>query len=288
MNILVTGGKGQLGLCLKDVVNNHNTNNNYIFTDVDELNITDFEKVKEYIVNNGVNMVINCAAYTDVKSAEDNPVMTTLINTNAVGNLAEIMKKVNGVLIHISTDYVFGSEHNTPIREDYNTCALNTYGFTKLLGESFIKRSKCNYLIFRTSWLYSEYGNNFVKTMCKLTDEKDELNVVFDQVGTPTYAHDLALALFDIIESEKYVGSFGTYHFSNEGICSWYDFAVLIKELCGHTCNIIPCDSYCFPNDVQRPPYSVLDKTLFKKTFKRNIPYWTDSVKKCINNLKKS
>lgn len=286
MNILVTGGNGQLGSTLKDIVKSNPHNNNYIFTDFNELDITDFNNVRKYICDNDIKMVINCAAYTNVDGAENNPIITTMLNTNAVTNLSQIMRDVDGTLIHISTDYVFGSGYNTPIQEDDEMYPCNVYGITKSLGEIFIRKNSCKYLIFRTSWLYSEYGKNFVKTMLELTENKPELRVVFDQVGSPTYAYDLGKMIFDIIEKELYEGNEGVYHYSNEGVCTWYDFAKLINKYSGHKCNIKPCRTSELSYQAKRPSYSVLDKTKIKNTFGISIPYWTKSLRTCLKNIK--
>lgn len=286
MNILVTGANGQLGSEFKDVLKVHTTKDKYFFTDIDELDLTDFEEVRKFITNNDINTVINCAAYTNVDGAEDDYENSALLNIHVVKNLAEIMRDVNGLLIHISTDYVFGSKYNVPIKEKDGKCPLSIYGITKMIGEQAVVDSGCKYLIFRTSWLYSEFGKNFVKTMYNLTSTKSSLKVVFDQVGSPTFAYDLAFAIFNILESEKYENAYGAYHYSNEGVCSWYDLTKMICEYSGHECEIEPCHSSEFPSKVSRPSYSVLDKTKFKKTFGIKIPYWTESLKKCIKCLK--
>lgn len=261
--------------------------NNYIFTDVAELDITDATAVSEAVKGNGIEIIVNCAAYTNVDKAESDEATAVLINATAVANLAAAMKEVGGTLFHVSTDYVFGLDGNTPRREDMPTAPLGVYGRTKLMGEEAIEKSGCKALIFRTAWLYSEYGNNFLKTMMRLTAEREQLNVVFDQVGTPTYAGDLALAIFSIIEAGVYPGNEGIYHFSNEGICSWYDFAVEIAAVAGNTdCRIEPCHSSEFPSPVTRPPYSVLDKTKIKKTFDIDIPHWRESMEYCIKRIK--
>lgn len=261
--------------------------NNYIFTDVAELDITDATAVSEAVKGNDIEIIVNCAAYTNVDKAESDEAAAVLINATAVANLAAAMKEVGGTLFHVSTDYVFGLDGNTPRREDMPTAPLGVYGRTKLMGEEAIEKSGCKALIFRTAWLYSEYGNNFLKTMMRLTAEREQLNVVFDQVGTPTYAGDLALAIFSIIEAGVYAGNEGIYHFSNEGVCSWYDFAVEIAAVAGNTdCRIEPCHSCEFPSPVTRPPYSVLDKTKIKKTFDIDIPHWRESMEYCIKRIK--
>ena len=282
MKILVTGANGQLGMSLRKRADQ--VENDWFFTDVEELDITDAAAVKAMVAQNRIDTIINCAAYTNVDAAEDNEPLAERLNAQAVENLALAMKEVGGRLIHISTDYVFGGEpHNTPCREDLPACPTGAYGRTKLHGEEAILRSGVRYLIVRTSWLYSEYGKNFLKTMLRLTSEKPSLKVVFDQVGTPTYAGDLAEAILKMAAQE---GRDGIYHYSNEGVCSWYDFAKAIAEYSGHTeCAIQPCHSDEFPSKVVRPAYSVLDKTKVKETFGLSVPYWTDSLKKCLKNL---
>ena len=285
MNILVTGANGQLGCEMRRL--GAVSPNNYIFTDVAELDITNADAVMYVAKHYSIDAIINCAAYTNVDKAETDQETAELINATAVGNLARAMKEVGGTLFHVSTDYVFGSEGNTPRTEDMPLNPLGVYGLTKLHGEQAIEESGCKALIFRTAWLYSEFGNNFLKTMLRLTAEREQLNVVFDQVGTPTYAGDLALAIFSIIEAGVYPGNEGIYHFSNEGVCSWYDFAVEIAAAAGHTnCRINPCHSSEFPSPVTRPPYSVLDKTKIKKTFDIDIPHWRESMEYCIKRLK--
>lgn len=286
MNILVTGADGQLGNCLRKAA--ANSNDEYIFTDVAELDITDAEAVMKTVKDGAIDVIVNCAAYTNVDKAEDDADFAELLNATAVRNLAEAVRANDGTLIHISTDYVFGKEpYNIPCREDQEGTPTGVYGLTKLHGEQAIAASGCKALIFRTAWLYSEYGRNFVKTMLNLTAAKPELKVVFDQVGTPTYAQDLADAIFSIIESRRFKGNEGIYHYSNEGVCSWFDFTKSIAEIADHRdCDIQPCHSDEFPSKVVRPSYSVLDKTKFKNTFGLRIPYWTDSLKTCIKNLK--
>lgn len=288
MNILVTGANGQLGTALRN--SSANSVDKYIFTDVTELDITDADAVKKAVTNNGIDVIVNCAAYTNVDKAEDDAQFAELLNATAVRNLAEAVKLNDGTLIHVSTDYVFGKEpYNVPCREDQTGTPTGVYGLTKLHGEQEIKKSGVKALIFRTAWLYSEYGRNFVKTMLNLTSTKPELKVVFDQTGTPTYAQDLADAIFHIIENRMINGNEGIYHYSNEGVCSWFDFTKIIAELAGNTqCDIQPCHSSEFPSKVVRPSYSVLDKTKFKETFGIKVPYWTGSLKKCIKNLKEN
>ena len=288
MNILVTGANGQLGSEMRIV--SRESADNYIFTDVAELDITDLAAVRSMVAANDVKAIINCAAYTNVDKAEDDVELCELLNARAVENLAVAMKEVDGLLVHVSTDYVFGGDpYNTPCTEDKKGTPTGVYGQSKLHGEQNIQKVGCNHLIIRTAWLYSEFGRNFVKTMLALTASKEQLKVVFDQVGTPTYAYDLAAAIFDIVENRKYVGNDGIYHYSNEGVCSWYDFTKMIAEYSGNTsCNVQPCHSNEFPSKVVRPAYSVLDKTKIKNTFGLSVPYWTDSLKVCLENIKNS
>ena len=275
--ILVTGANGQLGSELR--VLSVNSNHEFLFTDVAELDITNREAVDNYVSEHGTDIIVNCAAYTNVDKAEDDTEMADNINHLAVKNLAEVSAKYKLILIHISTDYVFDGSKNTPYLETDPTAPLGVYGRTKLAGEKAVTDSGCDYLIIRTSWLYSSFGNNFVKTMRRLTAEKDSLKVVFDQVGTPTYAGDLAQAILKIIDSGKYADNAGIYHFSNEGVCSWYDFAIEIRNLSGNLCDIQPCHSDEFPSKVKRPNFSVLDKTKIKETFGLKIPYWKFSLR---------
>lgn len=291
--ILVTGANGQLGNEMRIIAKS--SGDNYLFTDVNQvegvetsyLDITDLDAVRRCVVDNKVDTVVNCAAYTNVDAAETNEELAEKLNAEAPENLAKAMKEVGGLLIQISTDYVFGKEpYNVPCREEQQGTPTGVYGMTKLHGEQRIQAVGCNYVIIRTAWLYSEFGKNFCKTMMNLTATKPQLKVVFDQVGTPTYAYDLAKAIAVVIN--KFDGSqVGVYHYSNEGVCSWYDFTKMIAEYNGTTeCDIQPCHSDEFPSPVKRPSYSVLDKTKIKETFGVEVPYWTDSLKKCINNLK--
>ena len=293
MNILVTGANGQLGNEIRIVANE--SSDTYIYTDVVEieglkttlLDITSLDSVRKIVKENDVECIINCAAYTNVDKAETDEAMCELLNAKAVDNLAIAMKEVNGILVHVSTDYVFGGDlYNTPCKEDQKGTPTGVYGKTKLQGERNILLSGCHHIIIRTAWLYSEFGKNFLKTMLNLTASKPELKVVFDQVGTPTYAYDLAAAIYKIVSERRYKGNDGVYHYSNEGVCSWYDFTKMIAEYAGHTkCDIHPCHSEEFPSPVKRPAYSVLDKTKIKTTFGVEIPYWTDSLKNCIRNI---
>ena len=293
MTILVTGANGQLGNEMRII--SKDSTDKYIFTDVNHvegfetvyLDITDLEAVRNIVSENKVDAIVNCAAYTNVDAAETNEDLAEKLNADAPENLAKAMKEVGGLLVHISTDYVFGAEpYNTPCREEQTGTPTGVYGLTKLHGEQKIIATRCNHIIIRTAWLYSEFGKNFCKTMMNLTATKPQLKVVFDQVGTPTYALDLANAIKTILQ--KYDGSqTGIYHYSNEGVCSWYDFTKMIAEYNGTTeCDIQPCHSNEFSSPVTRPSYSVLDKTKIKKLFGVAVPYWTDSLKKCITNLK--
>lgn len=294
MNILVTGANGQLGNEMRII--SKDSSDKYMFTDVNQvegvetiyLDITDLEAVRKMVAENNVDAIVNCAAWTNVDGAED-PEKYALVeelNATAPENLAKAMKEVGGWLVQISTDYVFGKEpYNTPCNEDQKGTPTGVYGATKLLGEQKIIATGCKYMILRTAWLYSEFGKNFCKTMLNLTATKPQLKVVFDQAGTPTYAYDLATAIVAALKNPIE----GIYHYSNEGVCSWYDFTKMIAEYSGQTeCDIQPCHSNEFPSPVTRPSYSVLDKTKIKDTFGISIPYWTDSLKICINNLKKA
>lgn len=283
--VLITGANGQLGNEMRRL--GAVSPNSYIYTDVAELDITDATAVESFVKENAIEVIVNCAAYTNVDKAESDEATAELINSTAVANLAAAVKAVGGTLFHVSTDYVFGDEGNTPRTEEMPLNPLGVYGRTKLKGEQAIEQSGCKAVIIRTAWLYSEFGNNFLKTMMRLTAEREQLNVVFDQVGTPTYAGDLALAIFSIIEAGIYEGNEGVYHFSNEGVCSWYDFATEIAIAAGNTgCRINPCHSSEFPSPVKRPSYSVLDKSKIKETFGIEIPHWRDSMLYCIKRLK--
>jgi len=306
MNILVTGANGQLGNEMRIVAKD--SKDKYIFTDVVEvegqetviLDITDLDAVRSIVKDNDVKVIVNCAAWTNVDGAEDPEKydLVELLNAKAPENLAIAIKEVNGLLVHISTDYVFGGDpYNTPCKEDQKGTPTGVYGLTKLHGEQAIQRIGCNHVIIRTAWLYSEFGKNFVKTMLNLTSTRPQLKVVFDQVGTPTYAYDLAKAITTILDDFKQslnsqpstlnYAKAGIYHFSNEGVCSWFDFTKMIAEYAGNTgCDIQPCHSDEFPSPVKRPAYSVLDKNKVKTTFGIMVPYWTESLKRCVNNLK--
>ena len=301
MKVLVTGANGQLGNEMRILA--RQSRDSYVFTDVSQvegfqteyLDITDLQAVRAAVAEHGVKAIVNCAAYTNVDAAESNYELAEKLNAEAPENLAVAMKEVGGLLVHVSTDYVFGTEpYNTPCKEDQTGTPTGVYGLTKLHGEQKIMATGCNYVIIRTAWLYSEFGKNFCKTMMNLTTTKPKLNVVFDQVGTPTYALDLARAIEIVLadfashqEDRCVYPNTGIYHYSNEGVCSWFDFTKMIAEYNGSTqCNIQPCHSDEFPSPVKRPSYSVLDKTKIKTVFGVEVPYWTDSLKKCINNLK--
>lgn len=318
MNILVTGANGQLGNEMRIV--SKVSADKYIFTDVmdasegaiammkklvgddetietEHLDITKLEDIRQVVKREKIDVIINCAAYTNVDAAEDNYALAELLNTKAVENLAWAMRETNGLLIHISTDYVFGGDpYNTPCKEEQKGIPTGVYGLTKLRGEEAIQRVRCKSVVIRTAWLYSEFGKNFVKTMLNLTATKSQLKVVFDQVGTPTYARDLADVILVAIEEYKKeslspdyepFSKNGIYHFSNEGVCSWYDFTKMIAEIVGNiSCDIQPCHSEEFPSKVKRPAYSVLDKSKIKETYGIKIDYWIDSLKKCIEHLK--
>ena len=296
MNILVTGANGQLGNEMRIVTKG--SSDKYIFTDVNQvegrettyLDITDIDAIRTIVADNDIKAIVNCAAWTNVDACENDEKLAALaekLNADAPKNLAMAMKEVNGVLFHISTDYVFGQEpYNTPCNPSQKGTPTGVYGATKKHGEENIIASGCDYIILRTAWLYSEFGKNFCKTMLNLTATKPNLSVVFDQCGTPTYAYDLAAAIFEIITERKYEGNTGIYHYSNEGVTSWFDFTQMIARISGHLeCDIQPCYSSEYPSPVKRPSYSVLDKKTFKDTFGIKVPYWVDSLETCIKNI---
>lgn len=300
MNILVTGANGQLGNEMRIIA--QKSNDNYYFTDVNQqegvntifLDITDLNAIQNMVLKYKIDVIVNCAAYTNVDAAESNEVIAEKLNAEAPQNLATAIKKVGGLLVQISTDYVFGKEpYNVPCNEEQQGTPTGVYGLTKLHGEQKIKDIGGKYIIIRTAWLYSEFGKNFCKTMMNLTATKPQIKVVFDQTGTPTYALDLANAIYAILADYSKVcdavdyTKTGVYNYSNEGVCSWYDFTKMIAEFNGTTdCDVQPCHSDEFPSPVTRPSYSVLDKTKIKKIFGIQIPYWTESLKKCISNIK--
>lgn len=285
MNILVTGANGQLGTHLR-LLAAHASTNRWLFSDIDTLDITDADAVARFIDTNDIECIVNCAAYTNVDAAEDAEADADRVNHLAVAVLANAMAARDGLLVHISTDYVFGgNELNSPCNESTPVNPLGAYGRTKLAGEQALLASSCRHILIRTSWLYSEYGRNFVKTMLNLFATRPTVNVVCDQIGTPTYAGDLASAIFTILESELYRGNEGLYHYSNEGSCSWYDFAKAIARLTESTCDVRSCLSSEYPSKVHRPSYSVLDKSKFKASFHIDIPDWEISLRKCLENL---
>lgn len=290
MNILVTGANGQLGTEIRNAA--RGSSHSFIFTDVNSLpgvetvylDITNIDAVRIIADSEMVDVIVNCAAYTNVNKAEDDIAFADLLNHEAAANLATVAAERKATLIHISTDYVFDGESCIPYKEDDTPSPTGVYGITKYSGEKSILSSGCNYLIFRTAWLYSPYGGNFVKTMMKLTSDNPSIKVVFDQVGTPTYAADLASLIVKVI-NDNMLDRTGIYHFSNEGAVSWYDFAKAICSIKGNVCDIQPCHTEDFPSKVRRPHYSVLDKTKVKETFGISIPYWLDSLKDCMNRL---
>lgn len=278
MNILITGCNGQLGTEMRNLSAQH-TNHTYFFTDVQELDITNRQAVLDFVQNNSIDLIVNCAAYTNVDKAEEDEVTARLINAQAVENLASAGCKI----IHVSTDYVFSGDEHVPCRESDPVAPRTAYGRTKYEGEQLLLNTNPQAIIFRTAWLYSPYGNNFVKTMLKYGREKDELRVVYDQIGTPTYAEDLAMAIYAAIEAPQWYA--GIYHFTNEGVCSWFDFTVEILRQAGVTCKVSPILSSEYQYKTPRPHYSVLDKAKVKTTFGITIPYWTDSLAKCLKRL---
>lgn len=284
MNILVTGANGQLGREMQRL--GAVSPNNYIFTDVAELDVTDAGAVLRAAEQTRAEAIVNCAAYTNVERAEEDEATADLLNRLAPANLAAAAAATGATLIHISTDYVFDGTAHLPYAEQAPTAPLGVYGRTKLAGEQVVAASGCSHLILRTAWLYSAFGNNFLKTMLRLTAERESLSVVFDQIGTPTYAGDLALAIFSVIEGGQLRGNEGIYHFSDEGACSWYDFAVEIAAAVGHDkCRIAPCHTAEYPSKAPRPAYSVLDKSKFKTTFGIEIPHWRESMLYCLKTM---
>ena len=279
-NILVTGANGQLGSEIRVLSQEHNQYN-YFFTDVDSLDICNEQAVMDYVTANGIDLIINCAAYTAVDNAEDNKELADKLNHIAPGYLARAAQKRGAGIIQVSTDYVFDGTNHIPYREDEKTCPASVYGTTKLAGEEEVMAGCEKAVIIRTAWLYSTFGNNFVKTMIRLGRERDSLGVIFDQVGTPTYARDLARAIFAIINKGLVRG---IYHFSDEGVCSWYDFTKAIHRLVGISCAVKPLHTTDYPTKAARPHYSVLDKTKIKNTFEIEIPHWEESLEECISN----
>lgn len=287
MNILVTGANGQLGSELRAAAPAE-ASHRFVFTDVAELDITDVSAIRRLVQEEGIEAIVNCAAYTQVDRAEDDEPTADLINRKAVENLATVAAEADALLVHVSTDYVFGGRGNTPFSEQDTPAPLGVYGRTKLAGEEAVRAAGCRHIILRTAWLYSTYGAvNFVKTMRRLMNERDELRVVYDQVGSPTYAADLAAAILSILRTPVPAELLGTYHYTNEGVCSWYDFALEIRHLSGldAACRVLPCRSSEFPAKVQRPAFSVLDKAAVKNAFGIEIPHWVESLRKCIAAL---
>ncbi len=292
LNILVTGGNGQLGRCLRDA--SKGSSNRYIFSDINEfpgletlrLDICNPAAVDIVADSEKVDVIVNCAGYTNVDKSEDEPELADQLNHIAAANLASSARRCGAVLIHISTDYIFGGSASTPITEDADPSPLGVYGATKLAGERSIRASACKHIIIRTAWLYSKYGRNFARTMFTLTANHPSVKVVNDQTGTPTYGPDLARFIVGIIDG-KQLGNTGTYNFTDEGVCSWYDFASEICSLAGHNCKVAPCRTSDYPTKARRPHYSVLDKSLVKATFGISIPHWTEPLKECIEELKK-
>ncbi len=292
MNILVTGANGQLGREIRNA--SAGSAHRFIFTDISQmpeletvyLDITNIDAVRIICASEDIDVIVNCAAYTDVEKAESDISFADLLNHTAAANLAAVACERDATLIHVSTDYVFDGEGNTPYRESDSPSPLGAYGITKFAGERSVMNSGCRYLIFRTAWLYSPYGKNFVRTMARLTATNETVRVVFDQAGSPTYAAGLARLIVKII-SDGMLDRTGIYHYTDEGVISWYDLAVAVNRLCGHSCRVLPCHTGEYPSKARRPKYSVLDKTLVKDTFGITIPYWFDSLAECIGRMKK-
>jgi dTDP-4-dehydrorhamnose reductase len=286
MKILVTGANGQLGSEIKALASDY-THLKFVFSDLPELDICKKDLLAQFIKENEINTIINCAAYTAVDKAEEEEELANLINAKAVGNLVAVAEEQHLKLIHISTDYVFDGSSNIPYTENMPVSPLGAYGKTKRAGELEIIHSTAEAVIIRTSWLYSSFGNNFVKTMMRLGNERKELGVIFDQIGTPTYAHDLAKACLEILTQARRLDEQNKiYHFTNEGVCSWFDFAKEIMEIGKINCFVKPIETKDFPTKAQRPHYSVLNKSKIKTDFGIQIPYWRDSLLKCISKLK--
>lgn len=283
--IVVTGANGQLGNSLRERSAGY-PRFTFLFTDVDTLDICDADAVREYVSVNHVDYILNCAAYTAVDKAEDNEALCMRINRDAVRNLGDAAREAGAKVIHVSTDYVFDGTHHVPYVETDATCPASVYGRTKLAGEEALLEACPDSAIIRTAWLYSEYGNNFVKTMLRLGAEREELRVIFDQVGTPTYAGDLAIAMMSVVEQAEN-GSFlpGVYHFSNEGVCSWYDFTVKILQIAGLKARVVPIESKEYPAKAARPHFSVLNKAKIKAAYGMTIPHWEESLRKCMVEL---
>ena len=284
MKLLITGANGQLGNEMRVALQQY-PSIEALYTDVDTLDITDLAQLDAFVATEGISHIVNCAAYTAVDKAEDDEPTATKVNVDAVRNLGVVAKKYGAKIVHVSTDYVFDGCGHKPYTEDMPVCPTNVYGRTKLAGEEALVAECEDAIIIRTSWLYSSFGNNFVKTMLRLGRERDTLNVIFDQVGTPTYAADLAQVIFTIIAEREWVA--GIYHFSNEGVCSWYDFTIMIHRLAGIECRVMPIESSAYPVRTPRPHYSVLNKSKIKTTFGIDVPYWVESLQRCLNILEK-
>lgn len=284
MKLLITGANGQLGNEMRVALQQY-PSIEALYTDVDTLDITDLAQLDAFVATEGISHIVNCAAYTAVDKAEDDEPTATKVNVDAVRNLGVVAKKYGAKIVHVSTDYVFDGCGHKPYTEDMPVCPTNVYGRTKLAGEEALVAECEDAIIIRTSWLYSSFGNNFVKTMLRLGRERDTLNVIFDQVGTPTYAADLAQVIFTIIAEREWVA--GIYHFSNEGVCSWYDFTIMIHRLAGIECRVMPIESSAYPVRTPRPHYSVLNKSKIKTTFGIEVPYWVESLQRCLNILEK-
>ena len=288
MKVLITGSNGQLGSEIKELSTNYKKVD-FVFKDLPGLDICNFNLLQSFIIDNNIDTVINCAGYTAVDKAEEESIIAAKVNSEGVLNIVNALQTVNGKLIHISTDYVFNGNHHIPYKESDSVSPIGVYGETKRSGELFVINADIDSIVIRTSWLYSSYGNNFVKTMMRLGNEKENLGVIFDQVGTPTYARDLAKACLEILcgDSSENISKNGKlYHYSNEGVTSWYDFAISIMELGRETCKVKPIQTKDYPTLAKRPHYSILDKTKIKSDFKIEIPYWRDSLKDCIKKIK--
>ena len=288
MNLLITGSNGQLGSDIRELSVFYKAVN-FVFKDLPDLDICNFEELQNFVINNNITAVINCAAYTAVDKAEEDEQIAKKVNAEGVSNIVKALQTVNGKLIHISTDYVFNGDHFLPYKESDPVSPIGVYGESKRAGELVVINSDIDAIVIRTSWLYSSFGNNFVKTMLRLGAEKEQLGVIFDQVGTPTYAGDLAETCLEILCSQSSAGiskNGKMYHYSNEGVASWYDFAISIMELGSENCKVKPIQTKDYPTPAKRPHYSVLNKSKIKTDFKIEIPYWRDSLKDCIEKIK--
>lgn len=283
--ILITGASGQLGSEIRRNLPQM-PKNHYLFTDKEALDITNYAQLKAHLVSNPVDFIVNCAAYTSVDKAESEYETAQVLNALSVGYLAEISKEIGAKIIHISTDYVFSGDKNTPYTEADPTNPITNYGKTKREGELRLQQASIPYIIIRTSWLYSSFGNNFVKTIAQLASERTQLKVVYDQIGTPTYAAHLAKFIVEMLETNQFDSTIGIYHFSNEGVCSWYDLATEVALFTNSSCAIIPCLSEEYKTLAKRPNYSVLDKSKLKTTFNYGIPHWRTALNQCMLLLK--